>query len=657
MSARSSGRDVTEAVKSIVSTNGLSDQEVDNLVASVNSALISQGDSERVSAEVVKAQTASADKSPSDTTGYCDQGPYPPQMTNVMNTLSQAASDICFYGCFAAVLYQTAASRYESVGQTLSDAGTAFTALIQQIAQAPDRWGDVGLEQLQSLENMVSDVVSNIGAIGNAFQGQSFSEIMWTYIKSYVARYGNHIMLGAAQKLVDELAEEVDLRSNRYALLDQKMVDLAEALQALVGYDWWDEFVAAVERAKTDLARADQELIRAQTGANTGNWDNEYLNKAQARLVLAKNGISSLDMIGGTIEELTQAFTSNDPFAFRWNAGRSVRQDFIEDLQTLGEVIDEVKEIVECILLQDKRIEILVALVTAIHSAISEVEGHISLNTSVDVQVDSDIISETRDGISAMHEEMSSCIDNKDRVGAPGYLVAWHAALSTFISGLEVVNIYPSTTYLDPLGVTGYTTDSIAEAKLATLVTKLADMKTPRAMTFVNGIIHTAGDMTRLMANRQSWLDRMGAVRTELRNASVADGQVVSECRKFSGYDNEYYNYVVDTLDDLGWRGAKEAIERGQVAQFLNMSLQLGAAFSLGLDCIGSILDGAPTDAGIALALGEEYSKMQAEAVVSIRAPAMLPAFQFEAITSLAGKLQEIQSQIERIAAIQGGVC
>ena len=79
---------------------------------------------------------------------------------------------------------------------------------------------------------MVSDVVNNVGAIGTAFEGQNFAQIMWTYVKSYVARYGNHIMLGAAQKLVDEMEEEVSTRGDRYTILDQKMVVLAQALQA-----------------------------------------------------------------------------------------------------------------------------------------------------------------------------------------------------------------------------------------------------------------------------------------------------------------------------------------------------------------------------------------------------------------------------------------
>lgn len=658
MAAQGSGRDVTEAVKVLVSVNNLTHDQIDILCASVNNALAASGSADRVSASTVKAETDSVADSPSNTSDeYCDLGPVPSGSTNILNTLNQAAGDICFYGCFAAVLYQTALSRYESVSSDITDAGTTFTALMQQIMQAPERWGNIGLDQLNQLQEMVSSVVNNIGAIGSAFEGKNFAEIMWTYLKSFVARYANHITLGAAQSLVNQLEGELESRSNKYSILDQKLLKLMQALEALVGYDWWDEFEAAVIRAKTDISRADYDLGRAAIGITTGNWDRDNISKAQARLMLAKSGISSVDMIGQTVKELTQAFTSGDPFAFRWDAGRSIKQDFINDMVALGTVIEEVRQIITCLTLQSKRIEILSSLITSIYSLMMTVEGHISLNTAIDVQVDTSIIQETRDGIKSMHTEMESVIENEDRISAPGYLTAWHAALSTYISGLEMVNVYPSTTYLDPLGITGYTDDSIAISKLSIVVNAIADMEEPRALTFVEEIVRTSGDWVRLMSNRRSWQDRMGQIQTELRSAAVKDGQVISSCRTFAGYDNEYYNYVIDTLDDMGWKSAKQALERGQVTQLLNMSIHAAAAFSVGVDCISSLLGGVPNDAGIALALGEEFNKLQAESIVSIRAPAMLPAFQFEIIMSLGAKLGETRSQLNRILSLQEGVC
>ncbi|MCK4823057.1 hypothetical protein KA005_45265, partial [bacterium] len=201
MAAYNAGRDITEAVKVLVGVNNLTASQVDTLCASTNNALRAAGSSERVSSAQVKAEAGSNSDSPSAPTApgasntYCDLGPVPAMSVNILDTLNRAAGDICFYGCFAAVLYQTASSRYESMSSALTDAGTAFTALIQQLAQAPDRWGNIGLEQLQSLQGMVSSVVNNVGAIGTAFEGKNFAEIMWTYVKSFVARYANHITL------------------------------------------------------------------------------------------------------------------------------------------------------------------------------------------------------------------------------------------------------------------------------------------------------------------------------------------------------------------------------------------------------------------------------------------------------------------------------
>jgi len=658
MAAREAGRDTTEAVKVLVSVNNLTGDQIETLCSSVNNALAASGSSERVSVNKVKDETNFADGSPSTASGtYCDLGPVPSGAVNMLNTLNQAAGDICFYGCFAAVLYQTALSRYESISSAIADAGRSFTALMQQIIQAPERWGNIGLDQLGQLQDMVSSVINNIGAIGSAFEGKNFAEIMWTYLKSFMARYANHIVLGAAQSLVDKLVTELESRSDKYSILDQKLVKLMQALENLVGYDWWDEFEAAVTRAKTDISRADYDLGRAAIGIATGNWDRGNIGKAQARLMLAKSGISSLDMIGATVKELTEAFVSGDPFSFRWDAGRSIKQDFIDDMVALGEAIEEVKQIVECLTLQNKRIEILAALITTIHSLMMTTEGYISLNTSIDVNVDTDIIQETRTGIKSMHTEMETVLDNEDRISAPGYVTAWHTALSVLISGLEMVNVYPSTTFLDPLGIIGYTDDSQSISELSVVVDAIADMEDPRALTYVEEIVRTGGDWTRLMSNRESWQDRMGQIQTELRKAAVKDGSLISSCHTFAGYDNEYYNYVIDTLDGMGWKSAKQALERGQVTQVLNMSIHSAAAFSVGIDCLSSVLDRVPSDAGIALALGEEFNKAQAEAIVSIRAPAMLPAFQFEIIMSLGSKLGEVQSQLDRILALQGGVC
>lgn len=662
-----SGRDLTEATKQVAGVNALSEEQVVTLCGSVNSAMQSMGapGSERVSSDTVNKELESLPQGldGEDSSGkYCDTGPLPGNAAEVMDTLSEIAGSICFYGCFAGALYATSVSRYNNLGEALSDAGTAFTSLMQQMAQSGNRWGTSFQDQLKALSGLVKDIVSaSYNSIADAFKGKSWDQIMWSFLKGYGSRYANYIIIGAAQNLVDELNSELKSRSSKYLILDQKLTKLATALEALAGYDWWEEFLAATNKAKGEVARADAALIRAQVGVSTGSWDSKDINHAQARILLAKSSISSVDMITDTIEELFGALKDTDPWSFNWDSARAVRADFLEDLDTLGVILEDMKEFVTCLDIQNKRIDILKALIITLNNTTLATSDLDFLDSSIDVQIDADVVDITRQELRRIHSEMTSVIANEDRVAAPVYLSSWNVSLYALLNGLNLLNAYPATLGLEPLGLSGYVSNTQELSALQNVVDAIENMEEPSGMQFVMSIINNAGNMSQLMTNREAWRDQVGQIRTALRANSSKDNMVSSVCSTFSGNDNEYYDYIVGSLEDLGWNGAKHALERGEVAQFLRMGLFAGAAMFAGLDCFASMIqtsiEAHSGDVGIDAALGEEFNRLQAESIVSIKAPAMLPAFQFDAIISIAGKLRDIQDQITRIASIKDGIC
>lgn len=682
------GLDPTQSAKTVSYNNGLTTSEIGSLVNAVNQSLLSEGvqvELDDVLEGLGMAEEMSSSRlrmsgswrgadaqTPSNFNKYCENvlSRYNGDAGQIMNTLTNAAGDICFYGCFAAMLAEAAIAKYNNVASEFDDTVMMAQQMLQQMIAAPDRWVELNVDFLDTFGDLLNDISSGVwGPAQEYVKNRSFSEILFMYLKSYVARYAQSIILGAIQGMVDTLEEKLNHRADLLAILDLRMKSVATALANLMGRDWWEDFVRAVEKAQANINEADQSLQRAQVGAVTGTWDDTNLSKAQIRLVVAKNAISSVDMITQTLNEIwDEVIIGGDPFSFHWDVGSSIKNDFMSDLKELGDELDDMTDLIGCLTTTTEEIKIYISLIEVAAQGLDFVNNRIDVESSLDVSLDTTIIDQVRQGLRQMFQEMGSVVENEDRTGAPGYLTGWHALLLSYITGLKVTNLYPNVDFLNPLGFSGAAADAGAIQDLQYIlyphepfdhVLSLSerDFDIMDILRPVSNFIATAGNIGGMFGNYQTWADRLELIRGTVRNRVAMDHDAADLCMRYSGNESDEYDYIIEMLDSCGWEGAKDILSRGKLSEFVNLSIYSIAAVSANVDCLASVADAFSDNFGINLAVNKEIYDQQATATVALRAPSLLPSIQFKAILSLSKKLGDIADGITSIMDLKSEVC
>jgi len=696
------GRDLEVAVKQVISVHQLTQSQVSTLCNNVNSALLNigaggagtdgAGTDGGVSVDAASMPYFTPTTS-SLTSGFegCDEG-LGTELAKI-SKLTDLTAAFCQITGFAAALMTSKVARHTELTTVITEIGLAYESVKTQVIQDAERYSadfEVFFDALDSWWDAArAGVEAGVEELGEV----DWMEAAVTVLKATATRYAVMLVEAAIQKNTDTLSEELVSRNEKYSLLEQKISLASQKLLDISVEDWWGDFESGVERAIEELDSASAGLVN-EDGSPLNNWKSlGKIDDLVAATMRAKNHIS----MGLTPEEelkLTSKINSaqsSDPFG----GGRMIEtkgSKFFKELAELGEAFEEMQKILDCIEIQNNSIKAQSLIIIGgygIFQVMAQFGVAASLTVTIDIEPTEASYSKKEpsnysgsqtsstsvaDALQKIANEMRNVLVRKDKSHAPSYIKKWtrqlnDAAWSTTLTTGSGIN-----SYLNPNSVnqaissvvSGYSdvsADASSDAGAAALATlegivevlqeNVSNWNT--SIDKVRRFVAADGYVLKLLANRVKWEEEIGTLRSELNSDITRGNNTISQCDKYFDYDNEHYDFVVDTLKDWGLKGAALAIEKCQIPTFLNMPLNVMASLSAAAKCLMELLNSETLtqDLGISMAMELEQAENEAISIATLKAPPMLPALQFEAINLFVDKALGIKAEIESLVGMQ----
>lgn len=598
----------------------------------------------------------------------CGGPPVGGDYETVSNLVSNVVGDACFYGCFVSALYNSAIIRYSNVQGTLTGVVQSVITLGKLMLREPGRWTE---DQLDYIEDMVGTFENFLsGSIQQIIPDDlNFSDVMWSMLKTMVCRYGEVMLLAAVQELVYKLRAELNNRSILLGNIVDKLKQLESDLDNLSEYDWWKEFVEAVDAANLNLGIAQQELHRAYTNAQYGQWDRQHTDMAQWRILASIQKLASSGMVGELLTIFSdvlkgRGYDPMDPAFFSANSS-----NVLDAIDSLGSTLNGLKEDYDCLLRTTGRIKYYKALITAAESGLSYLSSSQYIGTALDVLLGDNIIWTIATRISEIRADMRDVVTNNRRIVAPIHAAQWRNELMGHLMALKTFSSIPQ-----PFNLPSYATNEEAKNALSYILHPHSppdgllsldelDFGIPQIQQVLGRLIATTGNLTSLFLRHEQWSIEMGRVRSDIGRLRDKDAQAANMLKSFSGYENEKYDYVISILQSSGWTAAKKMLESGMISGFINMSITAVTSGTTLFECLSGVLSSMGEDippeftAGLQLQIARIQDEEMSDALASARAATKLPALQFKVISGLQSELQAIQGRIEEIMDIAGAIC
>lgn len=605
----------------------------------------------------------------------CDS-PIPPKYLgrDNLNALSQVAGDVCFYSCFFTSLLGASVLSYQGLVAQATRMGRSFLALaryvVDQGIDMSDSAGSIFQTIIDGLEDLANNGYQSVtGALGGY---DDFAQAMWAFVKGEVSRYFQPLLLAAVQRMVTSIQGELTNRALLLQQIELKLSTLQSQINALAQYDWWDKFCENVIAASRAIRDADREVQNARLDANTGVWDPNRLGRAENKMLLAWSLLSSDDAmnellteIGDQLGDSVSGEAPNRPF--EWSFRKQIGEPFMDDLRAVAETLDELKEDYDCLFritgrIQGWQVFIAMAAETLNRIRASSAQNPL-LGLGIDYSVSDGVLSQVHESLFSIFGQMEDVVENERRAVAPMYNMQWRNDLKANVLLLTALGAMP-----DPFGMDIVATTTQASDQLNYIVYPHVpsdrvrslseyDFSAQRLGIMLETFIMTVGHVEELMAAHAAWNRRFQDLRNMIRNVKRSDQRCIDLLNGFSGYDDPKYDYIKDLLDNAGWSGAARYLETGQLEGLLHLAVTELGLTSLAIECISNSVAQMLNDSSIALRVNAILEEVKAEDVVSNRSAISLPAFQFRAFLAIANRINEVESRIAEISALQGMVC
>lgn len=598
----------------------------------------------------------------------CGGPPVGGDYETLSNLVSNVVGDACFYGCFVSALYNSAIIRYSNVQGTLTGVVQSVLTLGKLMLREPGRWTE---EQLDYIEDMVGTFTNFLeGTIQQIIPDNlNFSDVMWSMLKTMVCRYAEVMLLAAVQELVYKLRTDLDNRAILLGNIVNKLNQLESDLNDLSEYDWWKEFVEAVDAANLNLGVAQQELYRAYTNAQYGQWDREHTDMAQWRILAAIQKLASSGMIGELLTLFSdvlkgRGYDPMDPAFFSAHAS-----NVLDAIDSLGSTLGDLKEDYDCLMRTTSRIKFYKALIMAAEDGLDYLSSNQYIGVALDVLLGDNILWTIATRIGEIRADMRDVVLNNKRIVAPIHAADWRNELQGHLMTLRTFSSVPQ-----PFNLPSYATNEEAKSALnyilhthnppdGLLSLEELNFGIPEIQQVLSRLIATTGNLTSLFLHHDQWSFEMNRIRSDIGHLRDRDAQASNMLQTFSGYENEKYDYVTGVLKNAGWTAAKKMLESGMIGGFLNMSIIAVTSGSTLFECLSGVLSKMGEDippeftSGLQLQVARIQDEEMSEALASARAASMLPALQFKVISGLQSELEAIQGRIEEIMDIAGAIC
>lgn len=589
----------------------------------------------------------------------------------VEQMFSNIAGDACFYGCFVASLYSSATTRYSSVQQSMAATFQSVLNLGKVILRQPELFAS---ESIEYIESMVVDfeafISGTIGQIADAAKQQSFSDIMWSMVKTMVCRYGETILLAAIQGMVNKLKDDLHNRSIILGNIRNLLVTMESDVNDMSETDWWREFVRAVIAADLNLKVAEQEVYRAHSEAIYGRWDSSRLETAQWRIATAIQKLAPRGLVGDLLDMFSdvmkgRGFDPFDPAFFRTQV-----VGVLDSIERLGSTMADLKKWYNCLLKTTVRIKYYKDLIVASEKALEFLQSNQSIGLALDVLMTDNTLWYVGTRLGGIRADMHDVVLNNRRTTAPVNSAAWRNELQGLFFVLKTLGNIPQ-----PFGVGSHVTNQQAADDLAYIIhphnpsdgiLSLSENNfgVAEVQQILANLLNNMGNISTFFTRHAQWSFEFNRIRTDINAAKNKDDQTVNMLNRFSGYEDQKFDYVISILQNAGWTAAKKMLESGFINGFLNMSIAAVVSGSTLFQCLSGVLsnmgdDDIPPEAteGLKRVVEELQGRETSYSLARARSATMLPALQFQVLGGLQRQLEQLQGDINTAINIAGTVC
>lgn len=592
----------------------------------------------------------------------CTNG-LPGTQNDLTGQLADISSDVCYYGCFATLLYEAASQKYINTQSAINQTVANIVTIGNRMLQTPGEWGELETEFAENLLNSLQSIITTSGQqVSSATQGQSFNQILWGMLKGIVCRYSREMLLAASQGMVDDMEEALDERKTHLGILEQQIDVLKSALETLAQYDWWDDLVEAITKANQNLAVAEREVGRAYREAAYGQWDKEHVDMGYWRIAVAWQALSDEDKVAEFISEFGQTikdkpFNPFDPAFFRGSADTLTSQ-----LNAIGEALQSIEENHNCIVRLSTKLQMLRNLLILADTTLGFLNSNDYPGFALDVMLGDNTLRQLLDGVRRIRAQMKDVVENRRRTLAPVYVTSWRTELYADMLILKNFQNVPQ-----PFGLPVEATDEQGSNELSYLVhphvpndnvlsLSEKDFGVGKVQTLLAKLIASAGNLGTLIANREQWENGLRDVQAEIMKLKSADARTMGLLETFTNYDSPKFGYVLDMLGQSGWQSAEKLLETGRVQDFLNLTLSGAVSVNTLSQCLGGILGMDLWPLGIKIEVDKIQDELEADAIAQIRSIVSLPSIQFRALTMLQAMMEDLQGQMQTLMDVSG-VC
>jgi len=591
---------------------------------------------------------------------------------HLLNQFTNVANDACIYGCYASILYEHSAQKFIDAKKAGTDIWVAISNFLTRNAVDPTEGMSMALiDQIKSMAELYANAATNAAsAAANAFKDQSWTDILFGLIKTVLSRYGKQIIMAAIQSMVDEMESEIQNRSDLLTQMRTSLDRLESALEVAAQYDWWDEFVQAVQEADLELADARRNFSRAYDSSKQGNWDTTNIDRGVLRLSVARQKLSSakdvqdfvLEWEGGSLEKPYLPFDS----MFRpvkaaplWGA-----------LDIVSEELKAIKSSWECLGKTTLRLQQLRGFIMAAEGTIKWMESQVGINMSLDLVMSDAVIGGVVNSIADIQRDMRRVLEENNRLTAPVSLAAWKTEIKSQVELLGALGIKDGGwgELHAPWGMEAHGEENTALEDLQRILHSNGNIYVMTmdqwdfSATFVSDIVgqimRSAGDIVSLVANKPLWNANLQRAKTSINQLAQKDSEAVAMLHSFSGHESDKYDYLLQLMDSAGMDGAKTMAMRAQMINIMQATTIMGVGAGGALACLSSMFgDRTGMSVEAQAAIEEMYDTQLSDAKATVRSLNILPSLQLKSLNVLQMQINDALDEMALISNMAAGGC
>lgn len=591
-----------------------------------------------------------------------------PSVDAFLDKLTDITSIVCIHSCYLSLLYEHSVQKFIDAQDAGVKVGAAITSFLTRVMADPmEGLSQAVVDQLIQMVELHMDSITNAyGSIATAFEDASFTDILFGMIKTILARYGKQIVMAAVQDMVKQMEGELKNRSDLLYALRVSLDSLEMDLSTAAHYEWWDEFVKAVQLADAQLRDASQSLATAYDSTREGNWDIDNLERGQLRLAVAYQKLASVDDISDLVDEFIGDFRDKPYLPFDSMFRPVEAAPLWGALDNISATLKTMIEDVKCLNKTTLRLQQLRGFIMAAEGTMKWLDSQAGISMSLDIVISDALVGGVVQSIQDIQTDMRRVLEEHNRLVAPISLGAWKSQIKSQMEILKLLNI---TKLPKPWGMDAYGEEGTQLTDLQALLHSTGgidytmtmdewDFSATFATDVLASIIRSSGDIISLISDKPQWNSNMERAKSIMDALARKDAEAATMLHAFSGHEDSNYDYVLQLLESAGMMGAVRSIERGMLVNVLQSSAMMATSVGGALACLSSMFgDRAGMSIETQAAIDGIFDAQFSDAKAMVRSLNTLPSLQLRSLSVLQMQIDDVLNEMAFISNLAEGGC